>query len=112
MKNTDIDNYITEVPESQQEILRVLRELIFKAVPEVKEQFKWKRPVYGLEKDFCYLQANKNHVNLGFYDFTKIDDSKKLLEGTGKKLRHVKIKSTSYIDSEVLLKMIKQSIID
>lgn len=34
----------------------------------------------------------KNHVNLGFYYGTNLYDPSGLLEGTGKSLRHVKIR--------------------
>ncbi len=42
---------------------------------------------------YAYVMAHKKHVNLGFYYGVSLPDPEGLLEGTGKKLRHVKIKS-------------------
>jgi hypothetical protein len=108
-KLKEVDTYIESAPEAQKEVLNILRNLIFDAVPNVVEDFKWNQPVYALEKNFAYLKSNKQHVNLGFFSFDKTEDPKGLLEGTGKSMRHIKISSKSDIDSDLLLKMIKQS---
>lgn len=49
------------------------------------------------------LQANKTHVNLGFYkDFEKLNDPDKKLEGTGKTMRHIKLRKVADVDEEQL----------
>ena len=49
------------------------------------------------------MQANKNHVNLGFYKgFEKLNDPNGILEGTGKTMRHIKLKTVSDVDTELL----------
>lgn len=108
-KQKRVDQYIEAAPENQKQILYALRNLIFEVVPNVKEDFKWSQPVYALEKNFAYLKSNKQHVNLGFFSFDKIEDSNGLLEGTGKSMRHIKISSMSDINADVLKKMIAQS---
>lgn len=40
-----------------------------------------------------YVLPHTEHVNLGFYRGAHLDDPAKLLEGTGKAMRHVKIRS-------------------
>lgn len=40
---------------------------------------------------YCYLMPQKDRVNLGLYWGTMLSDPNGLMEGTGKKLRHVKI---------------------
>lgn len=101
--NTEVINYIATAASPQREIMEKVRDIILDAVPEVIENFKWSRPVYTLQKDFTYLQANKQHVNVGFYSgFEMLNDPDKLLQGTGKTMRHLKIKSIDEIDSELL----------
>lgn len=95
--NQAINQYIETASEDHQSILQELRKLILTIAPESEEQFKWKRPVYRLEKDFCYLAATKKHVTLGFFEFDKITTNKNLLEGTGKSMRHIKIQNTKDI---------------
>ncbi len=105
----EVSDYIEGATNEQKEVLGTLRELISKAIPEVVENFKWSRPVYATKKDFCYLQYNKKHINLGFFEFDKIEDPNNLLEGTGKQMRHIKIENGSKLDTSALYKMIKQS---
>ena len=81
----------------------MIRSLIHRHVENVTEEFKWGRPIFRAEKDFAYLQANKSHVNLGFYkDFEKLSDPDGLLEGTGKTMRHIKLRTVSDINSKLL----------
>lgn len=108
-KNKEVTAFIDEAIEEQKEILLLLRNLIEKTVPNAMEQFKWSRPVYETEKGFCYLATTKKHVTLGFYDAEKVDDPKKLLEGTGKKMRHIKIRKMEDVQSDVFAKMIEQA---
>lgn len=108
-KVKEVTDYIAGASNEQKEVLTTLRELISKAIPEGIENFKWSRPVYATQKDFCYLQYNKKHVNLGFFEFEKIEDPDNLLQGTGKQMRHVKIENGSELNPPVLYKMIKQA---
>lgn len=102
--NAQVTDYINSAPEEQQKIMHRVRSLLHEAVANVTEEFKWSRPVFRLKKQFAYLQANKNQVNLGFYkDFHQLNDPKGLLEGTGKTMRHIKLRSVIDIDS-ILLK--------
>ena len=41
---------------------------------------------------YCYIAPFKSYMNLGFLRGTELPDPEGLLEGTGKLLRHVKIK--------------------
>ena len=42
---------------------------------------------------YAYIMPMRGYVNLGFYQGAMLADLKRLLEGTGKSLRHVKIRS-------------------
>lgn len=51
---------------------------------------------YGLgekkmSEAYCYLMPQNDRVNLGFYHGVEVDDPDGLLEGTGARLRHVKV---------------------
>lgn len=105
----EVTDYISKADNEQSEILQSLRNLIESCTPNAEEGFKWGRPVYKLNKDFCYLQATKNGVNLGFFSFNQIEDPNHLLVGTGSKMRHIKLSTQSALDTEVLSKMIKQA---
>ena len=42
---------------------------------------------------YAYIMPMRGYVNLGFYQGAVLADPERLLEGTGKALRHVKIRS-------------------
>ena len=47
---------------------------------------------------YAYIMPMRGYVNLGFYQGAALADPKRLLEGTGKALRHVKIRSVAEAD--------------
>jgi Domain of unknown function (DU1801) len=50
-----------------------------------------------------------DHVNLGFFRGAELDDSNGLLEGTGKGMRHVKIRIPGDIKRRELAIILKQA---
>lgn len=106
--NPEVNTYIENSEEKNKGILNSLRELIFSLSPDVNEQFKWSRPVYAIDKDFCYLKTTKKAVTLGFFEFDKIKTNSQLIEGTGKSMRHIKIKNINEIEEFEINKMINE----
>lgn len=106
--NEQVTEYINNAPKAQKAIMDILRSLIHQQVAGVTESFKWSRPVFRLKKDFAYFQSNKGYVNLGFYNaIDQLDDPKGLLEGTGKAMRHIKLRGPADIDPELLSKWLR-----
>lgn len=58
--------------------------------------------VGGMMDAPCYISAHKAHINIGFMQGADLPDPAGLLEGTGKKLRHVKIKSAEQLTNPAL----------
>jgi hypothetical protein len=108
--NTEVTNYIDQAPAAQKEIMTILRKMIHAAVPGITESFKWGRPVFTAAKDLTYLKTTKAYVTLGFFNFEKLHDPGKRLEGTGKDMRHVKIKSVNDIDETLFTAWLKASV--
>jgi hypothetical protein len=61
---------------------------------------------------FAYVNAFKAHVNVGFFRGTEIADPKRLLEGTGKFMRHVKLSPERDLDTVALTNLIKTAYTD
>lgn len=87
----DVDARIKALPRDQRVIVQRLRRLVLVAAPTLAETVKWGNPTYVGRSNVSCLMIYKDHVNLGFFKGTSLVDPKKLLEGTGKGLRHVKI---------------------
>jgi hypothetical protein len=61
---------------------------------------------------FAYVNAFKAHVNVGFFRGAEIADPEGLLEGTGKFMRHVKLRPERAVDARALMKLIETAYID
>ena len=48
---------------------------------------------------FAYVGVFKKHVNVGFFQGAELGDPTGILEGTGKHMRHVKVKPGVAVDS-------------
>lgn len=96
------------------ELARAARALIFDLMPGVSEHVYPAMKVirYGLEGNkmaglVCFLGPTKAGVSLGFNHGTSLPDPKKLLEGTGKNLRHVKLKNLEDVKEPALRALLK-----
>jgi hypothetical protein len=58
---------------------------------------------------FAYVAAFKAHVNIGFYNGAALADPAGLLEGAGKRMRHVKIRWGKKADEAALGALIAAS---
>jgi hypothetical protein len=61
---------------------------------------------------FAYVNVFKAHANVGFYLGAELQDPARLLEGSGKHMRHVKVKPGVTLDSKALGALIQQSYAD
>ena len=61
---------------------------------------------------FGYVNAFTAHVNVGFFRGAEIADPEGLLEGTGKFMRHVKLRPEQDINATALMKLIETAYAD
>jgi hypothetical protein len=48
-----------------------------------------------IEDCVCMISVHRKHANLRFTDGVDLDDSSRVLEGTGKRMRHIKVRAQS-----------------
>lgn len=61
---------------------------------------------------FAYVGVFKAHVNVGFFHGAELDDPSGLLEGTGKRMRHVKCRPGAEINVAALQALIDAAYAD
>lgn len=61
---------------------------------------------------FGYVNAYKDHVNVGFFFGALLKDPARLLEGTGKRGRHVKLRPGREVDSAALAELVDAAYVD
>ena len=61
---------------------------------------------------FAYVNSFTAHVNVGFFRGAELPDSNGLLEGTGKFMRHVKLRPEDEVNNAALLEMVNTAYAD
>ena len=61
---------------------------------------------------FAYVNAFRSHVNVGFFRGAVVADPTRMLEGTGRFMRHVKLRPGADVDAVALAKLIEMAYID
>lgn len=80
---------------------------------EVRELIHEGCPVACLgDAPFAYVNVFASHVNAGFFHGAALPDPARLLEGTGKHMRHVKLRPQTPTDSPALTKLIDLAFAD
>jgi hypothetical protein len=98
-------------------LANALRTLISTVYPKVVE-VPWPRLQvigYGVgpkksTEHFCYIGLYGEHINLGFNYGMDLPDPDKLLEGAGKKFRHVKIRNIEDVKRSTLRKLLQDAV--
>jgi hypothetical protein len=111
------EDALTDSSSQAKRLARALRELISAVYPDVVEVPWPKQQIIGygvgpkkMTEHFCYIGVYDTHVNLGFNYGSDLPDPESLLEGTGKKFRHVKIQRLQDTARPALRELIKAAI--
>ena len=110
MPEKSVVTYIAGLEEWHAETVSAVREIILNAAPDAKESIKWAQPVYEVNGPFCYIKAFKKSVNFGFWRGIDLDDHNGRLQGTGDKMRHVKLSGVDEVDSEAFSQYVLQAV--
>ncbi len=111
-----VEQFLSTYPAEVQELALKARELVQEIVPDVQEQVyeAYKTIGYGsktkVDAMFCYIAPLKDRINLGFYRGVVLPDASGLLEGTGKLLRHVKVRSMDELEQPALRQLITDAV--
>jgi hypothetical protein len=106
----NLEEYLSQYPEEMNIIARNLRNLILEIVPDMDENIKWKNLFYEKNGFICAIVIHGDHVNLEFARGTELEDPYRMLEGTGKKIRHMKIHNSDEIKSNEIKKMLLEAV--
>ena len=102
-----IDAWMKEHAGELGSIAREWFEVMRKCGDEVREILHDGCPVacFG-DVPFGYVNVFTSHVNVGFFHGAALPDPARLLQGSGKRMRHVKLRPGTFADSAALGKLI------
>lgn len=88
-------------------------ELMRKCGDEVRELLHDGCPVACLgDVPFGYVNVFTSHVNVGFFQGASLPDPARVLQGAGKRMRHVKMRPDVAIDTAALRRLIDAAYAD
>ena len=103
-----IDSYVDTKPAELRDVAEQLRKLMKKTVKSAKESVNsWKIPTYESNGPMCFFMVEKYHVTFGFLRGTSLPDPAGLLEGTGKNVRHVKLRTAEDVKEPALRRLLE-----
>jgi hypothetical protein len=111
----ELEDFLEDYKPEVRNLALQLRDLIYEVDADVIEQID--KPAhllaYGYAKTYthlmCVIILYKDYVNLGFPRGIDLPDPEGLLEGTGKRARHVKITDLEQIEAPEVAALIQAS---
>jgi Domain of unknown function (DU1801) len=108
-----VEEFLSNYPDQIQKISAELRKMAKGAMPRAHEFLYYDAINYSLNDSplsrICYISPTEKHVTVGFLFGTQLNDRHHLLEGGGKKARHVKIKTFRDAKNPALKDLVKEA---
>jgi hypothetical protein len=107
-----VQKFVMNLPAGKRELALQVRD-IFLSVDGVTEAIKWNQLTFIIGKAnfaFIYTYPQTDYINVGFFKATQLSDPKKLFEGTGKGMRHIKIATAKDIPATQVKKWVKEAV--
>jgi hypothetical protein len=111
MSSELIDEYVqTKIQPQHQPIAAALRELMRTYAPAAKEVITYGSPAWRGTKNLAVISVSKTHLTFAFERGAEFTDAHGLLEGVGKRTRHVKLKKLDDVNPDALRDYITQAV--
>lgn len=105
-----IDAYVKKAGEMSG-VAKAVRGLVKKTAADCEEYVSpWKTPAFDSNGPLCVFVLGKEHLSLAFLRGAMLPDPEKLLEGTGKGVRHVKLRSVADVKRPGVKKLIAEAV--
>ncbi len=108
-----VEQFFLHLTDNKRECAIAVREIILSVNSALQETLKWKQLTFVHGKKniaFIYTYAGVDYINLGFFEATSLTDPKNLFEGTGKGMRHIKIRTIKDIPATQIKKWVNEAI--
>lgn len=97
--------------EDQRETAQALREAVLQAGPGLEQSVKWGNLVFSHAGTHAVaIVIHKDHANLQVFNGAQLLQRFPMLEGTGKGLRHLKLRYRQPVDTGLVEVLVKASL--
>ncbi len=93
------DDWLKDVDARLRPLAIRLRRMFLDAAPDLRESIKWGNPVFEKRGRVFYIASQGDkYVTLGLWQGARLSNTEGLIEGTGKGMRHVKIRKAEDLE--------------
>jgi hypothetical protein len=113
MKPSLVEEFLEDlrlVDEDRFQIVQSLRRMVLSAAPKVSEEVKYGGLLFSAGSPFCGVFSYTRHVSLEFGRGAELADPHGVLEGEGKKRRHIKIVGRDDVFKKNVRQYIEQAV--
>ena len=104
-----INDYVKKAGNIE-DVAKAVRALIRNTVKGVEEYVNpWKIPSFDSNGPLCCFMVGKEHVTFAFMRGAALPDPENLLEGTGKGVRHVKLRSVTDVKNPGVKRLVVEA---
>ncbi len=106
-----VEEFLSGYPDQIRKITEEVRHMARRAMPRAHEFLYYDAVNYALSDSplerICYISPAQNQVTLGFLFGAHLDDQHHLLQGIGKRARHIKIRTLEEAKNPTLKELVK-----
>src|SRR3989441_5659689 len=106
-----VKEFLSNHPHKRRKITEELRHMARRAMHRANEFLYYDAVNYSLSDSplerICYISPGQNQVTLGFLFGAHLDDQHHLLQGIGKRARHIKIRTLEEAKNPALKQLVK-----
>lgn len=106
----EVQAFFNGLGAAQRPIALALHEIVVGVAPECEQSIKWGHPTYTLNGNVCSIMPAREYVRLQLFRGVELDDPARRLEGSGRGMRHVKVRSVSELDAASLRDFVRQAV--
>ena len=104
------DAYARDQSPRNQAMIRSLRAIVKRSAPKLTESVKWGNGCWLAGEDpVAFVYSRPEYLEFGFFRATDLDDPAGLLEGKGRYVRHVKMRTPADTRRPAALKLLRQA---
>lgn len=104
------DDYLTDQSSRNQSLIRALRTFVKRIAPRLQESVKWGNGCWVQGTiPVAYVYSAPDYVQFGFFAGSALKDPKGLLNGDGKFVRHIKVRTRADIDERAFAALLRQA---
>jgi len=103
-----IETWFDTLRPDQQDLARLLRDLVQASAPELVSSVKWGNLMFTHEGTHAVaIVMHKDHANLQFFNGAALAERFPELEGTGRGVRHLRFRYRYPIDEELVREVVQ-----